>query len=64
MTKNRAMAESGRARGSDLSLLLGQIRYQNKIFWRTPVAAFFTLVFPLIFKGKMSPMTWTNVGMS
>lgn len=48
MTKNRAMAESGRARGSDLSLLLGQIRYQNKIFWRTPVAAFFTLVFPLI----------------
>ncbi len=42
------MAESGRARGSDLSLLFGQIRYQNKIFWRTPVAAFFTLVFPLI----------------
>ena len=33
---------------SDLRLLLGQIHYQNKIFWRTPVAAFFTLVFPLI----------------
>ncbi len=34
--------------GSDLRLLLGQIHYQNKIFWRTPVAAFFTLVFPLM----------------
>ncbi len=43
------MAEGApRAVGSDLRLLLGQIRYQNKIFWRTPVAAFFTLVFPLI----------------
>ncbi len=36
------------AAGSDLRLLLGQIRYQNKIFWRTPVAAFFTLLFPLM----------------
>lgn len=26
-----------------------QVRYQNKIFWRTPVAAFFTIVFPLMF---------------
>lgn len=26
-----------------------QIRYQNRLFWRTPVAAFFTLVFPLMF---------------
>lgn len=34
---------------SDLSLIWQQIRYQNKIFWRTPVAAFFTLVFPLMF---------------
>ena len=34
--------------GSDLRLLLGQIHYQNKIFLRTPVAAFFTLFFPLI----------------
>lgn len=30
------------------ALLWGQIRYQNKVFWRTPVAAFFTLVFPLL----------------
>lgn len=26
-----------------------QIRYQNRLFWRTPIAAFFTLVFPLMF---------------
>lgn len=30
-------------------LIWDQIRYQNKIFWRTPVAAFFTLLFPLMF---------------
>lgn len=34
---------------SDINLLWHQIRYQNKIFWRTPIAAFFTLVFPLMF---------------
>ncbi len=34
---------------SDLSLVWHQIRYQNRIFWRTPVAAFFTIVFPLMF---------------
>ena len=34
---------------SDLALVWQQIRYQNKIFWRTPVAAFFTIVFPLMF---------------
>lgn len=33
----------------DLSLLWDQIRYQNRSFWRTPIAAFFTLVFPLMF---------------
>lgn len=34
---------------SDLRLLGHQVRYQNRIFWRTPVAAFFTLLFPLMF---------------
>lgn len=34
---------------SDLRLLFRLIRYQNTIFWRTPIAAFFTLVFPLMF---------------
>jgi ABC-2 type transport system permease protein len=36
-------------RPSSLSLVRGQIRYQNRIFWRTPISAFFTLVFPLMF---------------
>ena len=36
-------------RPSTPSLVWGQIRYQNRIFWRTPIAAFFTLLFPLMF---------------
>jgi len=31
------------------TLVWRQIRYQNTLFWRTPVAAFFTLIFPLMF---------------
>jgi ABC-2 type transport system permease protein len=31
------------------ALVWNQIRYQNRLFWRTPVAAFFTLFFPLMF---------------
>lgn len=34
---------------ADLVLLLRQIRHQNRVFWRTPVAAFFTLVLPIFF---------------
>lgn len=30
-------------------MLLGQVRYANRGFWRTPIAAFFTIVFPLSF---------------
>ena len=37
------------SRPSSVTLVWGQIRYQNKIFWRTPIAAFFTLVFPFMF---------------
>jgi ABC-2 type transport system permease protein len=33
---------------SSISLLVTQVRYQNKIFFRTPVAAFFTIFFPLM----------------
>ena len=33
----------------DLRLVWLQIRYQNTIFWRTPVAAFFTIAFPMMF---------------
>ncbi len=31
------------------ALIWQQIRYQNKIFWRSPISAFFTIVFPLMF---------------
>ncbi len=34
---------------SDPSMVLAQTRYQNLLFWRTPLAAFFTLVLPLMF---------------
>jgi ABC-2 type transport system permease protein len=37
------------ARPSGPGLVWRQIRYQNRIFWRTPVAAFFTLIFPAFF---------------
>lgn len=33
----------------DLGLVFQQIKYQNKIFWRTPASVFFTLLFPLMF---------------
>jgi ABC-2 type transport system permease protein len=35
-------------RPSTAALLFGQFRYANRTFWRTPVAAFFTLAFPLM----------------
>jgi len=35
-------------RPSSLSLLVGQTQYQNRIFFRNPMAAFFTLFFPLM----------------
>ena len=35
-------------RPSNMSLLWQQTRYQNLLFWRTPIAAFFTLIFPLL----------------
>jgi ABC-2 type transport system permease protein len=34
---------------SELALVLRQVRYTNKAFWRNPAAAFFTFVFPLMF---------------
>lgn len=35
-------------RPSTFSLLLSQTKYQNKIFFRDPIASFFTLFFPLM----------------
>lgn len=32
-----------------VALTWQQVRYQNCLFWRTPVAAFFTIAFPLMF---------------
>ena len=34
---------------SDLGLAVRQLGYENKAFWRNPVSAFFTFVFPLMF---------------
>ena len=34
---------------NDAALVLRQVRYENRWFWRNPPAAFFTFVFPLIF---------------
>jgi ABC-2 type transport system permease protein len=37
------------AQASTPALLLAQVRYENRLFWRSPVAAFFTILFPLMF---------------
>jgi ABC-type multidrug transport system permease subunit len=37
------------SRPSNLSLVAGQFQYSNRSYWRTPVAAFFTLIFPTSF---------------
>lgn len=34
---------------SDLRLALRQVRYENRAFWRNKAAAFFTIIFPLMF---------------
>ena len=34
---------------SGIALALRQVRYENRAFWRNPIAAFFTFVFPLMF---------------
>jgi ABC-2 type transport system permease protein len=36
-------------RPGGLGLLLRQVRYTNKAFWRNPASAFFTFAFPLMF---------------
>lgn len=33
---------------SAVSLVVTQLRYQMRVFWRTPVAAFFTLILPIM----------------
>ena len=36
-------------RPSNLALVAGQFQYSNRSYWRTPIAAFFTLIFPTSF---------------
>jgi ABC-2 type transport system permease protein len=43
-----AGAAAGTGRPATGALLYRQFRYANRSFWRTPVAAFFTVVFPLL----------------
>ena len=35
-------------RPSSPEMIWHQVRYHNRVFWRTPIAAFFTIVFPLM----------------
>jgi len=42
-------------------MLAGQFRYASREFWRTPVAAFFTLVFPLSFLVILSALYGNEV---
>ena len=42
------MATDDTGRPTVGALIWHQFRYQNKVFWRTPIAAFFTIVFPLM----------------
>jgi len=46
-TTGKAAAVRGPARG--VGLVAHQLRYEQRAYWRNPAAAFFTLVFPLMF---------------
>lgn len=47
MTADTIQVAQDLGRPSVGQLIWHQFRYQNKLFWRTPLAAFFTIVFPL-----------------
>ena len=57
---------------SDLRLMLQQVRFTNKAFWRNPAAAFFTFAFPLmflviftaLFGNEQIPVAGTRVALS
>ncbi|MDH3753773.1 MAG: ABC transporter permease [Acidimicrobiia bacterium] len=48
------------------TLVIGQARSQNRVFWRTPIAAFFTLVLPLVmmvlFNALFDGVVETSIG--
>ncbi len=49
------------SRPSTPSLIWGQFRYSSRSFWRTPVAAFFTLVFPATFLVVISAIAGNSI---
>lgn len=46
--------ETGRPSGA--SLVWSYLRFENRGFWRSPIAAFFTIVFPLLFLVLLSSL--------
>ena len=46
---------------SGIPLVLHQFRFEQKVFWRSPAAVFFTVMFPVIFLFLMLPhINWFN----
>ncbi len=45
----RAAGKSGIGPVGAIGLILRQLRFENRSFWRNPAAAFFTFAFPLLF---------------
>lgn len=54
-------APTGPRRPSVPALLVGQVRYANRGFWRQPIAAFFTLLLPLSFLVVLSAIVGNAV---
>jgi ABC-2 type transport system permease protein len=50
----RGTVETGRP--SAASLVWSYLRYENRAFWRSPIAAFFTVIFPLLFLVLLSSL--------
>lgn len=46
--------ETGRP--STVSMVWSYLRYENRAFWRSPIAAFFTVIFPLLFLVLLSSL--------
>lgn len=50
-------APQDQARPAAAAMIWRQVRHSNRGFWRTPIAAFFTLAFPLIFLLLLGSLT-------
>ena len=53
-TASRRAVETGRP--SAAALVWSYLRYENRTFWRSPIAAFFTIIFPLLFLVLLSSL--------